>query len=84
MAEEYRATHKERTELLSQWESILEQMKRRDEAIQRTAEELEAVKKEISLQENALEEKKGFLDNEEGEVPVGDLSCIPKPHLHRL
>ena len=66
MAEEYRSTHGEREELLGQWEAILDQMKRRDLAIELTAEELDHVKTGISEQENALSEKKEFLTNEEG------------------
>ena len=66
VAEEYRDTHKEREELLRQWEAILDQMKRRDGAIEATADELGTLKAEISERENALDEKKDFLNNEEG------------------
>ncbi|KAI6647940.1 Coiled-coil domain-containing protein 39-like isoform X2 [Oopsacas minuta] len=66
VAEEYRDTHKEREELLKQWEAILDQMKRRDGSIELTAKELESVKTTISEQENALDQKKQFLLNEEG------------------
>lgn len=41
-------------------------MKRRDGAIEGTADELETLKADISERENALDEKKEFLLNEEG------------------
>ena len=66
VAEEYRGTHGDREELLGQWEAILDQMNRRDKAIELTAEELDLVKGRISEQETALGEKKEFLANEEG------------------
>ena len=64
-------------------------MKRRDGAIELTADELETLKTEISGRENALDEKKEFLVNEEGCYTVNTdytniyVSAAPKDVLSR-
>ncbi|XP_033638039.1 coiled-coil domain-containing protein 39-like [Asterias rubens] len=63
-AEEFRKAHNNRQELISQWESTIEQMQRRDKEMDMLANELSEVKAEVFNNESNVKEKQQFLDNE--------------------
>jgi len=66
-AEDFRSLHKERQDLVQQWESAIEAMKRRDETIQEGRNRLQNVKEEVREREGLLSEKRDFLANQEQE-----------------
>jgi len=64
---DFKALHAERQGLVQHWEETLEQMKRRDQAIQDTGEALVAKKSDVAELERQLAEKKAFLKEQEQE-----------------
>ena len=66
-AVDFKALHAERQDLVRQWEQAIEAMKKRDESIQQTGEELLAKKGDVSEHERVLVEKKAFLKEQEQE-----------------
>ncbi|KAL2097210.1 hypothetical protein ACEWY4_006417 [Coilia grayii] len=63
-AENFRQAHAERQELIRQWESTIDQMKRRDQEMQRCAEMITKVNQEIRERNSVIKEKMVFLENE--------------------
>ena len=63
-AEDFRALHAERQDLVRQWEESVENMKRRDEAIQDASRRFAALKKELRLKKSALDERARFYEQE--------------------
>lgn len=63
-AEDFRALHSERQDLVRQWEDTIETMKRRDQAIQEASRTFAARRKEIRMKQAALEERRRFLEQE--------------------
>ncbi|MEJ1277434.1 coiled-coil domain containing 39 [Cricetulus griseus] len=65
-AQDFRKIHLERQELIQQWESTIEQMKRRDQEIDNFALTLSRIKQETREKEGLVKEKIKFLENEVG------------------
>ncbi|XP_030631762.1 coiled-coil domain-containing protein 39 [Chanos chanos] len=63
-AERLHQANVERKELLRQWESTIEQMRRRDEEMRQCALRLAEVKQSIRERNSLIKEKKSFLENE--------------------
>lgn len=63
-AEDFRALHAERQDLVRQWEESVENMRRRDEAIQDASRRFAALKKELRLKKSALDERARFYEQE--------------------
>jgi chromosome segregation ATPase len=63
-AEDFRALHRERNELVAQWESAVAAMQKRDEAIQRAHEEFSLAKRDLKERQAALGDKESFLRTE--------------------
>ena len=63
-AEDFRALHKERQELVVQWEAAVQAMQKRDEAIKESHEEFAAVKGVLREKQEALHERDAFLQTE--------------------
>mmetsp|Transcript_10381 Transcript_10381/g.31931 ORF Transcript_10381/g.31931 Transcript_10381/m.31931 type:complete len:882 (-) Transcript_10381:323-2968(-) len=64
-AEDFRALHRERRDLVRQWEDAVAAMQKRDEAIARAHEEFSKVKRELAERQDALAEKEAFLQTEQ-------------------
>ncbi|XP_078420092.1 coiled-coil domain-containing protein 39 [Cetorhinus maximus] len=64
IAHDFRRSHSERQELISQWQDTIEQMQKRDQDMDKCALLLAEVKQEIQEQEAAINEKIQFLKNE--------------------
>mmetsp|Transcript_20436 Transcript_20436/g.66353 ORF Transcript_20436/g.66353 Transcript_20436/m.66353 type:complete len:909 (-) Transcript_20436:163-2889(-) len=64
-AEDFRALHLERQELVRQWEEAVEAMKRRDLAIQAASERFAAKKTELREKQGRLDERARFLEQEQ-------------------
>jgi len=64
-AEDFRALHRDRRELVGQWEASVEAMKKRDEAIAKAHEQFAAAKADLRERQEALSEKLEFLKTEE-------------------
>jgi septal ring factor EnvC (AmiA/AmiB activator) len=64
-ADDFRALHRERRDLVRQWEDSVSAMQRRDEAIARAHEEFAGVKRDLSERQDILAEKVSFLKTEE-------------------
>lgn len=64
-AEEFRAAHGERQELITQWEQTIDQMQRRDKEMQALSLELGNLRVEIHKREDTIREKKQFLESQE-------------------
>lgn len=64
-AEAFRKAHDERMEVLEQWESIITQMQRRDEEMERGASALRGCKDQIKVTEHQMMEKQQFLESEQ-------------------
>ncbi|XP_019061889.1 coiled-coil domain-containing protein 39 isoform X2 [Fukomys damarensis] len=65
-AQDFHKIHKERQELIEQWESTIEQMQKRDRDIDGCALALTRIKQEIRKKESLVKEKVKFLENEIG------------------
>ncbi|ELK25442.1 Coiled-coil domain-containing protein 39 [Myotis davidii] len=65
-AQDFRRIHNERQELIKQWESTIEQMKKRDRDIDNCALTLAKIKQETREKENLVKEKIKFLESEIG------------------
>ncbi|XP_048844372.1 coiled-coil domain-containing protein 39 isoform X2 [Brienomyrus brachyistius] len=63
-AENFRQAHAERQELIRQWESTIEQMRRRDREMEQYTLLLAQVNQEVREKEATIKEKKNFLDRE--------------------
>uniref|UniRef100_A0A3B3SYL8 Coiled-coil domain-containing protein 39 n=2 Tax=Paramormyrops kingsleyae TaxID=1676925 RepID=A0A3B3SYL8_9TELE len=63
-AESFRHAHAERQELIRQWESTIEQMRRRDREMEQCTLLLAQVNQEVREKEATIKEKKNFLDSE--------------------
>ncbi|XP_063075553.1 coiled-coil domain-containing protein 39 [Engraulis encrasicolus] len=63
-AENFRQAHAERQELIRQWESTIEQMKKRDQEMQSCAETITKVNQEIRDRQAVIKEKMVFLESE--------------------
>ena len=63
-AEDFRALHKERQELVVQWEAAVEAMQKRDETIKHAHEEFAVAKRDLREKQDALLEKESFLETE--------------------
>ena len=61
-AEEFRQLHRERQDLVKQWQEAIEAMKRRDKEIERAGEKFAAAKRDLQLQQEILEDTKHLLD----------------------
>ena len=64
-AEDFRALHRERQELVVQWEQAVEAMQSRDETIKRAHEEFAEAKRDLREKQEALNEKEEFLQTEQ-------------------
>ncbi|KAK9820385.1 hypothetical protein WJX72_009778 [[Myrmecia] bisecta] len=64
-AHDFRVLHKERQELVGQWEEAIQAMQRRDEAIQLASEKFAAKKAELVEAQANLDAQARFLENEE-------------------
>jgi DNA repair exonuclease SbcCD ATPase subunit len=64
-AEDFRKLHKERSDLVAQWESAVGAMQKRDEAIQRAHEEFVAAKRQLREKQEVLTEREAFLTTEQ-------------------
>nr|XP_045017392.1 coiled-coil domain-containing protein 39 isoform X2 [Jaculus jaculus] len=65
-AQDFRKIHHERQELITQWESTIEQMQKRDRDIDSCALALARIKQETREKENLVKEKIKFLESEIG------------------
>ncbi|MBN3290049.1 CCD39 protein, partial [Polypterus senegalus] len=63
-AEDFRRAHTERENLIQQWESTIEQMRKRDQQMDQCSLWLAEVKQEIRQKEVVINEKLQFLENE--------------------
>ncbi|KAL4608156.1 coiled-coil domain-containing protein 39 [Arapaima gigas] len=63
-AENFRQAHLERQELIQQWESTIEQMRKRDREMEQSSLLLAEVNQEVREREGLIKEKKNFLENE--------------------
>ena len=64
-AEDFRNLHRERVDLVSQWEQAVSAMQKRDEAIQRAHEEFVAAKRQLREKQEVLTEREAFLTTEQ-------------------
>ncbi|XP_067897600.1 coiled-coil domain-containing protein 39 [Heterodontus francisci] len=64
IAHDFHRSHRERQELISQWQDTIEQMQKRDQEMDKCALLLAEVKQEIREKEAAVNEKIQFLKNE--------------------
>ena len=67
-AEEFREAHKERHEVVKQWESSIELLGKRDAEIEVAANEVERVKNVVKRREIDLQEQVNFFNNEVGNI----------------
>ena len=67
-AEEFREAHKERHEVVKQWESSIELLGKRDAEIEVAAHEVERVKNIVQRKEIDLKEQINFHNNELGNI----------------
>ena len=67
-AEEFREAHKERHEVLKQWEGSIELLGKRDAEIEVAAREIERVKNVVERREIDLQEQENFYNNEHGNI----------------
>ena len=67
-AEEFREAHKERHEVVKQWESSIELLGKRDAEIEVAANEVEKVKNIVKRREIDLQEQVNFFNNEQGNI----------------
>jgi len=65
IAEDFRKAHQDRETLLSQWESTIEQMQRRDKEMDILASQLARAKQEVRRHNEMIREKQMFLENEQ-------------------
>ncbi|NXA51452.1 CCD39 protein, partial [Nothocercus julius] len=63
-AEDFRRVHRERQEVIRQWENAIEQMQRRDQQIDHCAMLITDIKQQMREKETVLKEKTSFLINE--------------------
>ncbi|NWX81722.1 CCD39 protein, partial [Nothoprocta pentlandii] len=63
-AEDFHRVHRERQEVIRQWENAIEQMQRRDQQIDHCAMLITEIKQEMREKETVLKEKTSFLINE--------------------
>jgi len=63
-ADDFRALHSERQDLVRQWEDTIETMKKRDQAIQVASNTFASRRREIRLRQAALDERARFLEQE--------------------
>ena len=56
-AEDFRKLHKERSDLVAQWEAAVGAMQKRDETIKHAHEEFAAAKRDLRERQDALQEK---------------------------
>ncbi|KAJ8030943.1 Coiled-coil domain-containing protein 39 [Holothuria leucospilota] len=63
-AEEFRKAHNDRQDLIAQWEATIEQMQRRDREMDRLALQLAEAKANLRNNEDQVNEKRSFLENE--------------------
>ncbi|NWR63750.1 CCD39 protein, partial [Bucorvus abyssinicus] len=63
-AEDFRRVHRERQEVITQWENAIQQMQKRDQQIDHCALLITEIKQEIRKKEIVLKEKTSFLVNE--------------------
>ncbi|XP_032830901.2 coiled-coil domain-containing protein 39 isoform X2 [Petromyzon marinus] len=63
-AEEFRRAHRERQQLLQQWEETIQQMQRRDRDVERCALELAEARQEQRGRKELLRQKREFLERE--------------------
>ena len=76
-AEDFRALHAERQDVVRQWEDVIESMKRRDAAILDASRDFAKRRKEIRARRAALAERARFLEqelqnNKETDVAIGE------------
>ena len=76
-AEDFRALHAERQDVVRQWEDVIESMKRRDAAILEASRDFAKRRKEIRARRAALAERARFLEqelqnNKETDVAIGE------------
>ncbi|CAL1542998.1 unnamed protein product [Lymnaea stagnalis] len=64
IAEDFRKAHVEREQLLSQWESTIEQMQKRDRDMDILASKLATIKQDTRRHEEMISEKRQFLEQE--------------------
>jgi len=64
-AEDFRKLHKDRSDLVGQWESAVQAMQKRDEAIQHAREEFLAAKRQLREKQEVLSEREAFLQTEQ-------------------
>jgi predicted RNase H-like nuclease (RuvC/YqgF family) len=63
-AEEFRRTHRERQELIAQWEQIIDQMQKRDNQIDQSAQQLIKMNMDYRTCQDELEKKKKFFEDQ--------------------
>jgi hypothetical protein len=64
-AEEFRKTHRERQDLIKQWENIIDQMQKRDNQIEKSAQSLMKMNIDLHIAQEDLEKKKNFFDDQQ-------------------
>lgn len=64
-AEEFRKTHKERQDLIRQWENIIDQMQKRDNQIEKSAQNLMKMNIDLHIGQEDLEKKKSFFEDQQ-------------------
>ena len=67
-AEEFRQAHKERHEVVKQWEGSIELLGKRDAEIEVASKEIERVKNIVQRREIDLQEQVNFYNNEQGNI----------------
>ena len=79
-AEEFRQLHRERQDLVRQWQEAIEAMKRRDTEIERAGEKFAAAKRDLQLQQEILEDTKSECEKH-GPVRPEPSGCPPPARL---
>ncbi|CAF0859941.1 unnamed protein product [Brachionus calyciflorus] len=64
-AEEFRKTHRDRQELIRQWEDIIEQMQKRDKQIESSAQQLMKMNLDFQIGVEELDKKKKFYEDQQ-------------------
>jgi chromosome segregation ATPase len=63
-AEEFRKTHKERQDYIRQWENIIEQMQKRDQQIEFSAQQLLKMNLDYQIGQDELDKKRKFFESQ--------------------
>lgn len=64
-AEEFRKTHRDRQDLIRQWEEIIQQMQKRDKQIESSAQQLMKMNLDFQIGSEELDKKKKFFEDQQ-------------------